>query len=84
MTIGGAIVLIVIGAVLAFAIEVDIPGVSDDILGYILIAAGIVGLLFALMYRSRATRTTTAYTEPTVRSTPVVEERRVVDDRDRI
>ena len=40
MYIGLGIVLIVIGAILAFALNIDIPGVGDDTLGYILMAAG--------------------------------------------
>jgi len=34
MYIGLGIVLFVLGAILAFALNIDIPGVSDDTLGY--------------------------------------------------
>ena len=57
MTIGGGILLFVIGAVLAFAVEVDIPGVDDDTLGYILMLAGVLVavLSFAGMRRRHST-----------------------------
>ena len=61
MYIGLGIVLIVLGAILAFALNVDIPGVGDDTLGYILMAAGVVAILlsFAMTRRRPAGMTTT-------------------------
>ncbi len=60
MYIGLGIVLIVIGAVLAFALKVDIPGVGDDTLGYILMIAGVVAILLSFaMTRRRSTGYTT-------------------------
>jgi len=53
MGIGVSILLLVIGAILAFAIEVDIPGISDNVVGYILIAAGLLGLVLTLAFWSR-------------------------------
>jgi len=47
--IGIGIVLIVIGCVLRFALQVDIPGVGDDTLGLILIIAGIVAIILGLV-----------------------------------
>ena len=41
MYIGLGIVLIVLGAILAFALNIDIPGIEDDTLGYILMVAGV-------------------------------------------
>ena len=43
MGIGVGIVLIVIGAILLFALNVNLPFVSDDTLGIILIVAGCFG-----------------------------------------
>ena len=61
MYIGLGIVLIVIGAILAFALNIDIPGVGDDTLGYILMAAGVVAIIlsFAMTRRRPVGYTTT-------------------------
>jgi len=61
MYIGLGIVLIVIGAILAFALNVDIPGVGDDTLGYILMAAGLLAIIlsFAATRRRPVGYTTT-------------------------
>ena len=76
MTIGSSIVLIVIGAILAFAVEFDIAGIDIKVIGYILMLGGLVGLIvgFAMMNRRRTYTT----------ETPVapVREREIVRDRD--
>ena len=60
MYIGLGIVLIVLGAILAFALNVDIPGVGDDTLGYILMIAGVIAILLSFaMTRRRAAGVTT-------------------------
>jgi hypothetical protein len=61
MYIGLGIVLIVIGAILAFALKIDLPGIDDNTLGYILIIAGIVAILlsFAMTRRRPLGYTTT-------------------------
>lgn len=61
MGIGGGIVLIVIGAILMFALEINLPGFSDDTLGLILMIAGVAVILIVLVLqaqRNRVTRTT--------------------------
>jgi uncharacterized membrane protein YqjE len=57
MRIGSAIVLIALGAILAWAVNAEIPYISLDLVGYILIGAGVIGLIWALMasQRSRVT-----------------------------
>lgn len=55
MYIGLGIVLIVIGAILAFALNIDIPGVGDDTLGYILMAAGLLAIILSFAFRGRRT-----------------------------
>ncbi|AQP45808.1 DUF6458 family protein [Tessaracoccus flavus] len=57
MRIGSAIVLIAVGAILAWAVNAEIPYISLDLVGYILIGAGVIGLIWALMasQRSRVT-----------------------------
>lgn len=61
MRIGSSIFLIALGAILTFAVEAEIPFVSLDVVGYILIAAGIVGLIWVLLasQRSRVSETRT-------------------------
>ena len=57
MRIGSAIVLIALGAIHAWAVNAEIPYISLDLVGYILIGAGVIGLIWALMasQRSRVT-----------------------------
>jgi len=47
--IGIGIVLIVIGCILTFALQVDIPGIGDDTLGIILIVAGVVAIILGFV-----------------------------------
>lgn len=68
MTIGGSIGLIIVGAILAFAVTYDLAGLDINIIGFILMIGGLIGLIAGLVMAQRA-RTTTR-TE------------RVVDDRD--
>lgn len=55
MSIGVGILLFVIGAIFAFALDVDPPGIEGQTLGYILMLAGLLVavLSFALTQRSR-------------------------------
>jgi uncharacterized membrane protein HdeD (DUF308 family) len=55
--IGLGIVLIVVGAILLFALNVDLPLVSDDTLGIILIIAGVLALVLALVLNAQRSRT---------------------------
>jgi uncharacterized membrane protein HdeD (DUF308 family) len=57
MGIGAGIVLIVIGAVLLFALNIDMPFVSDDTLGIIFIVAGALALILALVMQAQRSRT---------------------------
>lgn len=61
MSIGTGIVLFVIGAILTFAVNVDLgAGVNLDLIGYILMGAGLVVFLIGLvlMFRKRESITT--------------------------
>ena len=55
--IGGGVVLVVLGAILMYAVEISIPGIASNTLAVILMVAGVVlfviGLLFAMRSRSR-------------------------------
>jgi hypothetical protein len=57
MTIGGGILLFVIGAILAFAVDVNIPGIEDNTLGYILMLAGVLVAVLSLALTRRSHRT---------------------------
>lgn len=67
MATGLSIFLIALGAVLAFALDRDTISVFNvQIVGYILMAVGIIGLIMSLVVNSQRTRT---------------QHRTVVDDR---
>lgn len=53
MTIGASVFLIAIGAILLFAVNTSIAGVSVNTIGVILMIAGAVGLLISLMTAAR-------------------------------
>lgn len=57
MGIGMGIVLIVLGAILLFAIQLDLPFVTDDALGIILIVGGILVVILSLVLNAQRTRT---------------------------
>jgi len=79
MRIGGSIFLIALGAILAFAITYEVSGVDIDVVGVILMIAGAIGLVAELLVWGPRRRTVSVADEP-----PVVEERRVYDDRRRL
>lgn len=80
MTIGGGITLAAIGAILAFALTFEVAGIDIALIGYILIVAGILVILFGLFNR-RTTVTERPVTERSVER-PVARERVVERDRD--
>ena len=45
MRLGTAIVLLALGAVLAFAVQVDVSGLDLQVVGWILMAAGALGIV---------------------------------------
>jgi len=49
MYFGGAIALIAIGAILSFAVQDSIEGIDLVMTGYILMAAGAIGLVLSLI-----------------------------------
>jgi hypothetical protein len=50
MTLGGSLVLIAVGAILAFAIKADVEGVKLETVGVILLIIGAVGLAISLFW----------------------------------
>jgi hypothetical protein len=61
MRLGTAIVLLALGAVLTFALRVDVSGIDLQVVGWILMAAGALGIVLELALwaprRRRVTRT---------------------------
>ncbi len=53
MTLGASIGLIVIGAILAFAVEFDLAGIDIRVIGYILMLGGLIGAILTLVLGSR-------------------------------
>ena len=56
MGIGTSIFLIALGAILYFAVEVDISGLELSTVGVILMIVGILGLIISLFLMSQASR----------------------------
>ncbi len=85
MGIGVSVFLIAVGAILAFAVEVEVAGLELEVVGYILMAAGLIGLLLSLFLwgpRSRnSVQERRVYDDRPARGS-VVEERRTYDDGD--
>ena len=70
MGIGGSIFLIALGAILAFAVNAHISGIDINVVGYVLMLAGLVGLLVTLWYwnsRRRSTVVSQSQSRPVVR-----------------
>jgi len=80
--VGGGITLIVVGAILTFAVRVDVPGIGEYALGLILMLAGIVLLVLHFVLLNQRQRSHTVvedrprYVEEVVEEEPVVERRR--------
>ena len=53
MSIGVGVVLFVIGAILAFAINVEVAWVDLDLVGYILMGAGVLVFLLGIVFLLR-------------------------------
>ena len=84
MSLGVSIFLLVVGAILTFAVKVSTSGFDINVVGIILMIAGAVGLLLSLMFwsslspwrRRRAPMIDTVYDG----GDRVVEERRIERD----
>ena len=67
MRLGTAIVLLALGAILTFALRVDVSGVDLQVVGWILMIVGALGILLEIAVwgpRSRRSVTTTERTAP--------------------
>jgi len=59
MSIGAGIALFVIGAILAFAVNVEVEWVDLDLIGYILMGAGALIFLLGIILLARRRQTDT-------------------------
>ncbi|MFF5069755.1 DUF6458 family protein [Micromonospora olivasterospora] len=71
MGIGASIFLIAVGAIFAFAVQADLGWLDVSVVGWVLMLAGVVGLLTTLYFWNNRRRTVVA--------TPVREDRVVAD-----
>ncbi|GIH68356.1 DUF6458 family protein [Sphaerimonospora thailandensis] len=53
MGFGASLAFIAIGAVLAFAVKWDVPGIDLQMIGWILMGVGVVGALLTSLYTRR-------------------------------
>ena len=82
MGIGASILLIAIGAILTFALDVTVSGVDLDVVGWILLGAGFVGLVITLIQLNsrRTTMSERRVFDPNNPAGGVVEQQRTTDD----
>jgi len=56
MTFGFSLFLIAVGAILAFAVNLHVRGIELDVVGYILMAVGAIGLVYSAIAHNRRDR----------------------------
>lgn len=87
MGIGGSIFLIALGAIFAFALDVNVGWLDINVVGWVLMLAGVVGLILTMWFwQSRRRQVVTTTPVNTTRVAPpaqpyddrIVEERRSV------
>ena len=68
MRLGTGIVLLALGAILTFALNVDVSGIDLQVVGWILMVVGALGIVLELAVwgprQRRVTRTTDAHADP--------------------
>ncbi|GAA2573417.1 DUF6458 family protein [Actinomadura fulvescens] len=73
MTIGGSIALIIIGAILTYAVNHEFSGVDIRVVGIILMLGGLIGLIIGIARIASARRRVVA-PPPPVREEPYYED----------
>ncbi|MFB9237929.1 DUF6458 family protein [Plantactinospora siamensis] len=76
MGIGVSIFLLALGAILAFALNIDIAGIDVHVIGWILMAAGVIGLIMTALIWGRRRQVVAPAETVEYRSTEPVEYRR--------
>jgi hypothetical protein len=82
MGIGGSIFLLALGAILAFAVNAQISGIDINIVGWVLMVAGLVGLITTIWFWNSRRRTVVAERPVVRQNTEVVDEYRTVRRQD--
>jgi hypothetical protein len=57
------VLLIVLGAIFAFALEVDLSFIDDNTLGWILMIAGVLAIVLSFFVNEQRRRSTTTHVE---------------------
>jgi threonine dehydrogenase-like Zn-dependent dehydrogenase len=57
MGIGASVFLIAVGAILTFAVDASVGGIDIDVVGWILMGAGLLGLIVTMMIWGNGRRT---------------------------
>ena len=78
MGIGASIFMLALGAIITFAFNIRVGWLDLDIVGWVLMGAGALGLIMSLTIFNR--RRTTVVQQPTTISRPTTTER-VVEER---
>ncbi len=63
MAIGFGVLLIVLGAIFAFALNVDLNFIDDNVLGWILMIAGALAIVLSFFVGEQRRRNTTTHVE---------------------
>ncbi|AGZ38377.1 DUF6458 family protein [Actinoplanes friuliensis] len=81
MGIGGSIFLLALGAILAFAVNADISGLDINVVGYVLMLAGLIGLVVTIWYWNSRRRPAVVQTQrPVVSNDPAYRDGEVVEE----
>ncbi|MCW2673794.1 MAG: hypothetical protein JWP14_2383 [Frankiales bacterium] len=65
MGIGASVFLLAVGAILAFAVDYSVNGVDLNVVGWILMAAGVIGLFTTTLIFGRRDRVVGTTSAPT-------------------
>jgi hypothetical protein len=80
MGIGGSIFLLALGAILAFAVNADISGLDINVVGYVLMLAGLIGLATTLWFWNSRRRPAVVQREQVVSNDPAYRDGEVVQE----
>ncbi len=77
MGIGASIFMIAVGAIITFALDIRVGWLDLDVVGWVLIVAGVLGLVITMMvWNGRRRTVVTSAPTTTTEHRPVVEESR--------
>jgi hypothetical protein len=83
MGIGGSVFLLALGAILAFAVNAEFSGIDINVVGYVLMLAGLIGLIVTIWFWNSRRRTVVQESRPVMRSDgQIVDEYRTVRRED--